>query len=64
MQLIQIHSVLNPTKVGSNLQFDAQIRAMLVSKAMMYSHQSCRPKINPGTMITALANHDTASTML
>jgi hypothetical protein len=64
MQLSQIQSVLNPTNVGNSLRLDAQIKVMLVIKAMMYNHQICMPKIKPGTIIDALASQDTASTML
>jgi hypothetical protein len=64
MQLSQIQSVLNPTRVGNSLRLDAQIKVMLVINAMMYNHQTCTPKIKPGTIIAAFASQDTASTML
>jgi hypothetical protein len=64
MQEIQTQSVLKPTKVGSNFLFDAQIRAREVAKVKKYSHQREIPKINPGTIIKALANQDTNSTVL
>jgi hypothetical protein len=64
MQEIQAHKVLNPTRVGSNLRLDAQIKAREVARVKKYSHQREIPKINPGTMITALENQDRNSTVL
>jgi len=64
MQLIQTQSVLNPTMVGKSFFSEAQIKATLVSRAMKYNHHICSPNINPGMMITALANQLTPSMML
>ena len=60
----QIQSVLNPTIVGSSFFSEAQIKAMLVSKAMKYNHHICSPNISAGMMIMALATQLTASMML
>jgi hypothetical protein len=64
MQEIQVHKVLKPTNVGSNFLLDAQISARDVARVKKYNHQRETPKINPGTMITALANQDMNSTVL
>ena len=64
IQLNQIQSVLKPTKVGSNFLLLAQISVILVANAIKYNHQTCTPKISPGTIIEALAIQDTASTTL
>jgi hypothetical protein len=64
MQLNQIQSVLNPTKVGSNFLLLAQISVILVNNANKYTHQICTPKINPGTIIVALVSQLAASTIL
>jgi hypothetical protein len=64
MQLIHTQRVLKPTSVGSSFLFDAQIKVKLVAKVRKYNHQTLRPNIRPGTMIMALATHDTNSTVL
>jgi hypothetical protein len=64
MQEIQVHKVLNPTNVGSNLRLDAQINAREVNRVKKYSHHKETPKINPGTIITPFANHERNSTVL
>jgi hypothetical protein len=64
MHEIQTHNVLNPTRVGSNLRLDAQIKARDVARVKKYNHQREIPKINPGTIITALANQERNSTVL
>jgi hypothetical protein len=50
--------------VGRSFLFDAQIRVRLVAKVRKYNHQTLSPKIKPGTIIMALATHDTNSTIL
>jgi hypothetical protein len=64
MHEIQTHIVLNPTSVGNSFFSLAQISVRLVSKVKKYSHQTDIPKINPGTIIVALAAHDRNSTVL
>lgn len=64
MQLIQTQIVLKPTSVGKSFLFEAQIKVRLVNSVRKNSHQTEIPKINPGTMITALAAHEANSTML
>ena len=64
MTLIQVQIVLKPTKVGNNFLLLAQINERLVAKVKKYNHQICIPKINPGTMITALAAQLRNSTVL
>ena len=61
---MNIHNVLKATKVGSNFLYEAQTKVAEVSSVKKYSHHSCMPKIKPGTMITALVNHDRNSTVL
>jgi hypothetical protein len=56
--------VLNPTKVGKSFFSDAHISVNEVSSVKKYNHQTDMPKINPGTMIAALAAHDKNSTVL
>jgi hypothetical protein len=56
--------VLNPTSVGNSFFSLAHISVRLVNKVKKYSHQTEMPKINPGTMIIALAVHDRNSTVL
>jgi hypothetical protein len=64
MQLSQIQSVLNPTKVGNSFLLLAQISVILVAKVKKNSHHTEMPKIKPGTMIMALVIHEAASTIL
>jgi hypothetical protein len=64
MQDIQAHIVLNPTRVGNSFFSLAQINVRLVASVKKYSHQTEIPKIKPGTIIVALANHDANSTIL
>jgi hypothetical protein len=56
--------VLNPTRVGNSFFSDAHISVRLVASVKKYSHQTEIPKIKPGTIIVALANHDRNSTVL
>jgi hypothetical protein len=56
--------VLNPTKVGSSFFSEAQISVNEVNSVKKYSHHTLIPKINPGTMIQALAAQDANSTAL
>jgi hypothetical protein len=64
MHEIQAQIVLNPTRVGNSFFSEAHINVRLVNKVKKYSHHTEMPKINPGTMIMALAAHDANSTML
>ena len=64
MQDIQAQIVLNPTSVGSSFFSLAQIKDRLVARVKKYSHQTEMPKINPGTMIMALAVQERNSTVL
>jgi hypothetical protein len=56
--------VLNPTKVGSSFFSEAHINVNDVNRVKKYSHHMLIPKINPGTMIAALAAQDANSTVL
>jgi UDP-N-acetylglucosamine enolpyruvyl transferase len=56
--------VLNPTRVGNNFFSEAHISVKDVSRVKKNSHQIVTPKINPGTMIVALAAQDKNSTVL
>ena len=62
----EIHTqiVLNPTRVGSSFFSEAQISVNEVNSVKKYSHHTLIPKINPGTMIQALAAHEANSTVL
>jgi hypothetical protein len=64
MHEIQAHTVLKPIRVGNSFLLLAQIKLKLVAKVKKYNHHICMPNISPGTMITALANHETNSTVL
>jgi hypothetical protein len=64
MHEIQTQSVLNPTRVGRSLRFDAQIRVKLVNRVRKNNHHTDIPNINPGTIIIAFVNQDAASTIL
>jgi hypothetical protein len=64
MQDIHVQMVLNPTSVGNSFFSLAQISVRLVNRVKKYSHHIEMPKINPGTMIQALAAHEANSTML
>jgi hypothetical protein len=64
MHEIHAHSVLNPTNVGNSFLLLAQINVRLVARVKKYNHQTEIPKINPGTMMIALAVQLAASTML
>ena len=61
---MNIQMVLNPTRVGNTLRYDAQTSATLVNRVRKYSHHKLMPNISPGTMITALVNHERNSTVL
>jgi hypothetical protein len=56
--------VLNPTSVGNSFFSLAQIKVNDVNSVKKYSHHIETPKINPGTIIVALANQDRNSTVL
>ena len=56
--------VLNPTKVGKTLRYDAQTNVAEVNSVKKYSHHRLMPKISPGTIIMALVNQDRNSTVL
>jgi hypothetical protein len=60
----QIHKLLNATSVGKSFLLLAQISAMLVINAKMYSSQMLIPNISAGTMMIALANQLMASMTL
>jgi hypothetical protein len=64
MHEIHAQIVLNPTSVGNSFFSDAHINVRLVNKVKKYSHHMLMPKINPGIMIIALANHAAASILL
>jgi hypothetical protein len=64
MQDIQAQMVLNPTSVGKSFFSDAHISVNDVNRVKKYNHHILMPKINPGTMIMALAAHDKNSTVL
>ena len=64
MHEIQAHMVLKPIRVGNSFLFDAHMSVRLVASVRKYNHHICMPNISPGTMITALANHETNSTVL
>ena len=61
---MNIHNVLNATRVGSNFLYEAQTNVAEVNSVKKYSHQTEIPNIKPGTMIAALAAQDANSTML
>ena len=61
---MNIHNVLNATRVGSNFLYEAQTNVAEVNSVKKYSHHSCMPNIKPGTMIMALVNHERNSTVL
>jgi hypothetical protein len=56
--------VLNPTNVGNSFFSLAHISVKLVNKVKKNSHHTEIPKINPGTIITALEAQDRNSTVL
>jgi hypothetical protein len=56
--------VLNPTRVGNSFLLLAHISVKLVNNVKKYNHQSCIPKINPGIIMIAFANHEANSTIL
>jgi hypothetical protein len=56
--------VLNPTSVGKSFLLLAHIKVKLVKSVRKNNHQTLIPKIKPGTMIMALAAHETNSTVL
>jgi hypothetical protein len=64
MHDIHTHMVLKPTNVGRSFFSLAHISVNDVNRVKKYSHHTEMPKINPGTMIVALANHDKNSTVL
>jgi len=64
MHEIHAHMVLNPTSVGRSFFSLAHISVRLVNKVKKNSHHIEMPKINPGTMITALEAQDKNSTVL
>ena len=64
IQLIHAQMVLNPTSVGRSFFSDAQINVRLVNRVKKYNHHTVMPKINPGTMMTALAAQLKNSTVL
>ena len=64
MQLIQVQRVLNPTNVGKAFLRLAHINVNEVISVKKYNHQILMPKINPGTMIMALAAQLKNSTVL
>jgi hypothetical protein len=61
---IHAQMVLNPTSVGNSFFSLAQISVSDVNRVKKYNHHICMPKINPGTMIQALAAHEANSTVL
>jgi len=61
---MNIQMVLNPTRVGNTLRYDAQTNVADVNSVRKYSHHRLMPKISPGTMIRALVNQDRNSTVL
>ena len=64
IQLIHAQMVLNPTSVGNSFFSDAQISVSDVNRVKKYNHHMVMPKINPGTMIKALAPQLKNSTVL
>lgn len=55
---------LNQIRVGKVLTVDDQIKARLVTKAMMYIHQMLIPKRSPGIIIKAFVIKAKNSTVL
>jgi hypothetical protein len=53
---IQVHIVLNPTKVGNSFLFDAHINVKLVTKVKKNNHHKLIPNIRPGIIMTAFAD--------
>jgi len=64
MHEIHTQIVLNPTRVGNSFFSLAHISVRLVNRVKKNSHHTEIPKINPGTMIVALAAQDKNSTVL
>ena len=61
---MNIHNVLNATRVGSNFLYEAQTNVAEVNSVKKYSHHRLMPNISPGTIIMALVNHERNSTVL
>jgi hypothetical protein len=61
---MNIHNVLNATKVGSNFLYEAQTKVAEVNSVKKYSHHRLMPNIKPGTMMMALVNQLRNSTVL
>jgi hypothetical protein len=61
---IKIQIELNAMSVGSSFFILTQISRDDVTPLIIKNHQICTPKIKPGNIIIALANHAATSTLL